>query len=248
MGTVFTIDVRDAGDWSSAIKAAVELLHRADAVFSTYRPDSEICRIQSGDLRVADASAEVRTVLDHCADAHLATGGAFTAMKNGRIDPTGLVKGWAIDEAGAALYEAGCANFAINGGGDVLVRGEAAPGRPWGVGIVDPADRTQILETVTSRALAVATSGTAERGLHIANPFTGTPADDVASATVVGPSMMLADAYATAAFVLGTHALAWIATIDGYEALLVSHDGTLMPSAGWAAAVDASNRAATKPG
>jgi thiamine biosynthesis lipoprotein len=247
MGTVFTIDVRDRGDWAEAIGTVVALLHRIDAVFSTYRPDSEICRIRSGALRVADASPAVRTVLDRCADASLATHGAFSAMHGGRIDPTGLVKGWAIDEAGAALRDVGCRNFAINGGGDVLVRGEAAPGRPWGVGIVDPHNRTRMLETVTGHGLAIATSGTAERGLHIADPFTGRPADGLASATVIGPSMTEADAYATAAFVLGRHALTWIAGVAGYEALLITHEGSLLASAGWAAAAGRTGRVENSP-
>ena len=238
MGTVFTIDVRDDaadGDWAAAIGSAVALLHHVDRVFSTYRADSDISRLRRGELRLRDAHPDVRTVLDLCADVQLDTRAAFSAMRGGRLDPTGLVKGWAIDRADAVLRAHGSANHAVNGGGDVLVAGSAAPGRAWGVGIVDPADRGRVLETVLVRDAAVATSGTAERGAHIDDPATGRPATDVLSATVVGPQMTLADAYATAAFVMGRDAIDWIAGVPGYEAMLVAADGTRLTSRGWAA-------------
>jgi thiamine biosynthesis lipoprotein len=240
MGTVFTIDVRDTsapgGDWATAVSAAVTLLHDVDRVFSTYRSDSDISRLRRGELRLRDAHPDVRTVLDLCADVQLETHAAFSAMRGGRLDPTGLVKGWAIDRASALLRKHGSGNHAVNGGGDVLVAGEAAPGRPWGIGVVDPADRTRVLETVLARDLAVATSGTAERGAHIDDPATGRSATGLLSATVIGPSMTLADAYATAAFVMGRDAIEWIRDVPGYEVMLVTPDGTRMTSRGWTSA------------
>lgn len=165
MGTAFTIDIRDPGDWRPAIGEVVTWLHHVDAVFSTYRPDGDICRIQRGELRVADADPEVGRVLDLCARAQAATGGAFTAMPLGKLDPTGLVKGWAIERASVLLTEHGLANHGINGGGDLQLAGEASPGQPWLVGISDPHDRSRIVSTVSGRDLA--TSGVAERGQHI---------------------------------------------------------------------------------
>lgn len=245
MGTVFTIDIRDAGSWAAAMDETVALLHRIDATFSTYRDDSDISRIRREELRVSDAHPDVQVVLDRCATTQLISRGAFSAMYDGRVDPTGFVKGWAIDEAAQVLRRNGCVNFAINGGGDVLVSGEAAPGRAWGVGIVDPHDRTRIRETVSVRDLSVATSGTAERGLHILDPFTGRPATALVSATVVGPRMAEADAYATAAFVLGPEAaMTWIATVDDYEAMLIAPDRTRTASAGWDALSTRAARAA----
>jgi thiamine biosynthesis lipoprotein len=202
-------------------------------MFSTYRDDSEISRLRRGELRLADASEDVRTVLDLCADVQLSTGGAFSAMHAGQVDPTGLVKGWAIGRAGELLRAYGSENHAVNGGGDVLVAGHAAPGRPWGVGIVDPHDRAGVVQTIACTDLAVATSSTSERGQHNVDPFTARPAAALASATVVGPDMALADAYATAAFVLGTAALSWLAGLDGYEGLLVTPDGECRHSDGW---------------
>ncbi|HTZ43994.1 MAG TPA: FAD:protein FMN transferase [Jatrophihabitans sp.] len=233
MGTAFTVDVRDPGDWQAAIGEVVTWLHHVDAVFSTYRPGSDISRLQRGELRLADADPLVAVVLDRCARVQADTGGAFTALSRGRIDPTGLVKGWAIERASALLRGRGAVNHAVNGGGDLQLAGEAAPGRGWQIGISDPHERGRVLAVVGGSELAVATSGVAERGNHILDPFTGRPAAALASATVIGPSLTLADAYATAAFVLGRDALRWIEGVPGYQALVVAADGGTARSSGW---------------
>jgi thiamine biosynthesis lipoprotein len=106
MGTVFTIDVRDPGDWTGAIADVVGWLHRVDRVFSTYRPDSDVSRLQRREIRLAEADPLVAEVLERCAELEAASGGHFSARRGGRIDPTGLVKGWARQRAG------GCATAA----------------------------------------------------------------------------------------------------------------------------------------
>lgn len=233
MGTVFSIDVRDAGEWDDAIADAVAWLHHVDAVFSPFKADSDISRLGRGELRLADADPEVRSVLDLCAEVGAATGGCFSALADGRIDPTGLVKGWAIERASRLLRRHGSANHAVNGGGDVQLAGEAAPGRAWAVGVADPTDRTRVLTTITGRDFAVASSGVAERGAHIVDPFTGRPATALTGATVIGPSLSYADAYATAAFVMGPDAVRWIEGVPGYAALVVEADGRQRTSPNW---------------
>jgi thiamine biosynthesis lipoprotein len=234
MGTVFTIDVRDTGDWAGPIDDVVAWLHHVDDVFSTYKSDSAISRINRGELRLEDADPDVVPVLELCTEVQRETLGYFTALPMGRIDPTGLVKGWAIERASTLLRKAGSGNHAVNGGGDMQLAGESAPGRPWRVGIADPTDRSRVVTVVSGRDLAVATSGTAERGLHIVNPFTGSAAAAYfRSATVVGPSLTRADAYATAAFVMGAQAPRWADTVQGYETLLIAADGTAAASSDW---------------
>jgi thiamine biosynthesis lipoprotein len=233
MGTVFSIDVRDPGDWTGAIADVFGWLHRVDRVFSTYRADSDVSRLQRREIRLAEADPLVAEVLGRCADLEAATGGYFSARLAGRIDPTGLVKGWAVEAASRRLRAHGSANHAVNGGGDVQLAGEPEPGREWTVGIADPHRPGQILATVRGRELAVATSGTAERGAHVLDPFTGRPVTHLASATVAGPDLSTVDAYATAAFVLGRSALAWIDGIPGQAALLVDPDGSRHTSAAW---------------
>lgn len=239
MGTVFTIDIRDAGDWSLTVTEVVDWLHHVDAVFSTYRPDSDLSRIRRRALRVADADPAFGPVLDLCARAQADTGGAFSAMSGGLLDPTGLVKGWAIERASQLLRRHGSANHAVNGGGDLQLAGEAEPGRAWGVGIADPFDARRVLTVVRGRDLAVATSGVAERGLHIVDPFTGRAATGVASATVVGPRLALVDAYATAAVVLGPDAVRWVDGMIDHAALVITSEAEQLASATWAAHLDA---------
>lgn len=233
MGTVFTIDIRDPGPWDDAISEVTAWLHHVEAVFSTYRPDSDISRLRRGELSAETASPLVPEVLGLCARAERETAGYFTASWGTGTDPTGLVKGWAIERASQLLRGRGSRNHAVNGGGDIQTAGEASPGRPWGVGISDPFDRSRVFTVVTGRDIAVATSGTVERGAHIVNPSTGAPAADLASATVTGRSLTLVDAYATAVFAMGTRGLAWAAVMPGTEALLVSADGTARRTPGF---------------
>jgi FAD:protein FMN transferase len=235
MGTVFTIDIRDPGPWDGAVADAVGWLHHVDAVFSTYKEGSDISRLRRGELAVGDADPDVAPVLALCERLADETGGWFTAWWGAGLDPTGLVKGWAVERASERLLAQGSRNHAVNGGGDVQLAGEAAPGRPWSVGIADPFDRGHILATVSGRDLAVATSGTAERGAHILDPHAGAPARGLASASVVGPSLTRADAYATAAFARGPEALGWITAVPGYEALLVLPDARVVATPGLAA-------------
>lgn len=234
MGTVFSIDIRDPGRWGDAIGDVVGWLHRVDAMFSTYRADSEISRLRRGELAVRDADPLVTEVLDLCARMGSETDGYFSALWRGEIDPTGLVKGWAIERASLLLRAHGSDNHAVNGGGDMQIAGEASPGRPWRVGVSDPLDRTRVLTVVTGRDFAVATSGIAERGPHIVNPFTGTPATDLASVTVVGPELTRVDSYATAAFAMGANAQRWVEALPGHDALIVSSAGVTAATAGFA--------------
>ena len=155
-------------------------------------------------------------MLAACADVSARSGGYFTARPGGRFDPSGYVKGWAIERAAAMLTAAGSAEHSVNGGGDIQCVGDHGPGQPWRVGIADPLRPGSLALVVTGQDFAVATSGVAERGAHIVNPHTGQPATGLASITVVGARLAATDAYATAAFAMGpppgTGWRAWTAT------------------------------------
>lgn len=222
MGTVFSIDIRDPGDWTVAVCDVAAWLHHVDGIFSTYRDDSDISRLRRGAVALADVHPEVAEVLDLCVQMQRETDGYFTALWSGALDPTGLVKGWAIERASEMLRLAGSAHHAVNGGGDIQLAGEAAPGEPWRVGVSNPADRTQVMRVVTGRDFAVATSGRGERGDHIVNPYTRSPATELAAVTVVGPSLTRADAYATAALAMGPAAGVWLHNRVGYDGFVVA--------------------------
>jgi thiamine biosynthesis lipoprotein len=212
------IDVRDAVVPAGALDAAFAVMRRADQLFSTYRPDSEISRIDAGELRVDDASADVRNVLAECERLRVQTGGYFDARATGSLDPSGLVKGWAVERAHKTLVRAGIRHGCINAAGDVRVWGGHPDGRPLRVGIRDPLHADRISAVVEIHDGAVATSGAYERGDHIVDPHTGRPARDLLSVTVTGPELPTADAYATALFASGSAEADWLAADPGYAA------------------------------
>src|SRR5450759_3936391 len=197
MGTVVSFDLRDEVA-PTVLTDAVEWLHRVDRTFSTYRSDSQISRLDRGDLTAADCDADVRSVLALGSALAEASHGYFTVRPAGRLDPSGVIKGWAIERASDILRAGGSANHAVNGGGDIQLAGEAAPGQPWRVGIAHPHQPGELVTVVSGRDIAVATSGTAELGDHIVNPVTVRPATELASITLVGRDLTTVDAYATA--------------------------------------------------
>jgi FAD:protein FMN transferase len=235
MGMPISVDIRDADAQPQAAEAVFDWLRLVDRIFSTYRPDSEVSRLNAGTLDIEDASRLLREVLDQCAALRTQTGALFDpwALTPGTVDPTGLVKGWATERAAAILRGAGARRFAINAGGDVRV-GAAPPGQPsWRVGIRHPRrhDRVAAIAAVTDAA--VATSGTYERGSHIVDPRTGRAPEGVLSVTIVGPDLGRADAYATAAYALGHNGPAWTAGLAGYEALTILADETVYITPGF---------------
>ena len=176
MGTVFSIDVRDPGRLGRADRRR----GRAGCTASTPSsaptgPTATSAASAAARLDLAELDPLVAEVLAECDRLTAETDGYFSASWAGAVDPTGLVKGWAIERASALLRARGSVNHAINGGGDMQLAGESHPGQPWRVGIADPLDRTRVLTVVTGRDIAVATSGTAERGAHIVDPHSGLP-------------------------------------------------------------------------
>jgi thiamine biosynthesis lipoprotein len=227
MGTVVSIDLRDGDPGPGAIEQAVAWLHEVDARFSPYRPDSEISRLADGSLTEREAHPDVRAVLAMCEAMRVDSDGAFDARRwssDGRLEPSGFVKGWAVQRATDDLDAAGARNFAIDAGGDVVARGEPEPGRGWRVGIRHPREGDRVAAVLAVRDLAVATSATYERGRHIHDPRSPQAPTGLQSLTVVGPSLTWADAYATTAFVLGLDGLAWVADHAGYGALAITDD------------------------
>jgi thiamine biosynthesis lipoprotein len=233
MGTVVSFD---APDWAGPVLGrAVQWLHWVDATFSPYRDDSDVSRFGRGSLPLADCAPELAEILAACAEVSALSGGYFTTTPGGRFDPSGYVKGWAIERAAAMLTMVGSAEHSVNGGGDVQCVGDRGSGQPWRVGIADPLRPGALALVVTGQDFAVATSGVAERGAHIVNPHTGQPATGLASLTVVGAALAATDAYATAAFAMGPAARDWVASLDGYEAFAIAPDGRTWQTSGFRA-------------
>ena len=225
MGTTVSVAVVPPLVSNDTLDAFFTQLREVEARFSTYRDDSEVSRLAQGELAESDASPDLRHVLAACDQLALVTDGAFDARghrPDGRLDPSGFVKGWAMEEAAWLLDSAGARNYWINAGGDIVARGSAGPGRPWRVGIRHPhqADRVAAVLAVSDRA--VATSGDYERGGHVRDPRrAATPAGGLRSVTVVGPALAFTDAYATALFVMGIDGLRWLSSQPEYAAYAI---------------------------
>jgi len=217
---------RHAGDahGDAAWAAALEVLRAADRTFSTYRADSVISRMNRG--VPVDTPPEVADVLAIGAAAERSSGGAFALRRDGVLDPSGVVKGWAAERAAVALAALPDTDFCLSAGGDITCRTGEPAAAPWRIGIEDPRDPTRIVAVVPIRTGAVATSGTAHRGAHIVDARTGRAPGGLASVTVVGRSLTAVDVDATAAFALGADGERWLTTRGHRAAFVVRTDGT----------------------
>lgn len=229
MGMPISIHLRgkdvDSPMVAHVVEDAFELLREADRLFSTYQADSEVSRIRRGELDAEHADPLVQQVVALCRQAGELTKGAFTDQLPDdqgvlRFDPTGLVKGWAADRAANRLAELSGLSFCLNAGGDVVVGGKDGSGATWRVGIEDPRDRSRVAQVVELHQGGVATSGTAARGAHLYDPHAQTFVGRAGSVTVIGPSLMWADVWATALFV-GPKALMlrFSEVADGYRVI-----------------------------
>lgn len=227
MGTTASVHVNDDID-GVAFQHCVDVvraeLDRWESMFSVFRPDSEVSRINDGSIHLLDASREVIEVIDACTWLEQASHGAFSVRNSEEstvINPSGFVKGWAGEKVARLLGEQGLSHVYVGIGGDFMALGGLTDDEPWRIGIIDPRDPDQLVGTVDIIDGAVATSGIAERGRHIWDPRNGGPAETFLSVTVTGPSLMWADAFATTVFVLGDAGFDWLKQFPGYDLMVV---------------------------
>jgi thiamine biosynthesis lipoprotein len=225
MGMPIVVEVRDD---DAPFDEVFGWFRWVDETFSTYKPGSEISRVARGE---SSTTPEVREILERCDELRARTNGYFDAYAGGPLDPSGLVKGWAVDHAADLLDAAGVREYVVNAGGDMRLRGT------WRVGIQHPLERQAVAAVVEATDLALATSGEYARGRHVLDPHTGEPSEGILSVTISGPDLATADAYATAAFAMGAQiAPHWVARLRDYGALLILDDERMLstPSFGCA--------------
>ncbi len=240
MGMPITVEILDAVVMSEVFDDVFAAFAEVDETFSTYKETSEISRLNRGEIAVAQCSAAVREILALCEVTRIETNGYFNAMREGVTDPSGIVKGWAIQQAAERLRREGWRDFYIDAGGDVQAHG-LKEGRPWRVGIRNPFRREEIVKVLSIRDVGVATSGTAIRGQHIYDPFRpGVPLGDIVSLTVIGPNVYEADRFATAAFAMGRQGISFVGSLDGLEGYMIDADGKATYTAGFERFVDRS--------
>jgi FAD:protein FMN transferase len=240
MGTTIRIDVRrspltdvETGD---VVERAYERLREIDRIFSTYKTDSDITRLGRGEITVAECHPDVAVVLELCDNVQRLTDGVFDIRRAATtppsselqpggprpdpIEPSGLVKGWAVERASEVLERAGLRDFCVSAGGDMWCSGEMEPGEAWRIGLQHPIKRDKIMAVLDVRDTAIATSGNYERGLHIVDSK-GDAADELLSVSIIGREIVLADAYATTAFAMGRAGIDWIVAQEGFDVYAV---------------------------
>jgi thiamine biosynthesis lipoprotein len=226
MGMPITVELVDAVATECMIDEVFAFLDYVDNKFSTYKEDSEISRINRKEIARNDYSEDMRTVLALAQETKEETNGYFDIMRGGNgsaiCDPSGIVKGWAIQNAAELLREKGLQNFYVDAGGDIEVAGKNERGQDWRVGIRNPSNLREIVKVLSVTNCGVATSGTYVRGQHIySNRNNGRPIDNIVSLTVVGPNVYEADRFATAAFAMGRDGIHFIESLEGFEGYMI---------------------------
>ena len=221
MGMPITLEVEDATVTHSDFDTVFAYFVTVDETFSTYKVTSEISKINTGELSIANASTDVRTILALSEQTKKDTHGYFDIYHDGVCDPSGIVKGWAISHAADMLKAQGFCNFYVDAGGDVQVVGNKN-GQLWRVGIRNPFNRNEYVKVLALTDRGVATSGTAIRGQHIYDPHQQNMAlTDIVSMTVIGLNIYDADRFATAAFAMGRQGIQFIETLAGFEGYMI---------------------------
>lgn len=239
MGMPIEIEIVGDGDVKSVLEAAFAYLVAVDERFSTYKESSEISQINRGELSLAAASDEMREVFAIAEITRQETNGYFDICKpDGFIDPSGVVKGWAIRNTAALIRAAGRDHYMVNAGGDIAMGGLNTLGTEWSVGIRNPFSTNEIIKVVYPHGKGIATSGSYIRGDHIYNPHA--PEEtirDIVSITVIGPDVLEADRFATAAFAMGKDGIVFIEQLPGFEGYMIDAQGIATMTSGFAAHV-----------
>ena len=226
MGMPITIEIAESKANESDIASIFDYFASVDRMFSTYKKESEISRLNAGEITKKQISTDVRQILQLADDTKKESHGYFNIEHNGKIDPSGIVKGWAIFNAAGLLKEHGFQNFYVDAGGDIQVSGKNEKGTDWTIGIRNPFNRDEIVKVVRLVNKGIATSGLYVRGQHIYNPHQpNAPITDIASMTVIGPNVYDADRFATAAFAMGVKGIQFIEKLPGYDGYMIDSKG-----------------------
>lgn len=235
MGMPIIVEIADKDAARADLEAVFDYFREVDARFSTYKPNSEISRINRGELSIEEWSDAMRDIFKRADDTRVETAGYFDIHRpDGSIDPSGIVKGWAIRNAARLLEARGRLDFFVDAGGDIEARGKNGKGESWSIGIRNPLNRDEIVRRVRLSDAGIATSGTYIRGDHIYNPhMPGQKPEAFLSLTVIGPDVYEADRLATAAFAMGEQGLYYIEAKPGFEAYAIDAEGMATYTSGF---------------
>ncbi len=235
MGMPVTVEIAGAQAAQASMDKVFDYFRYVDNTFSTYKVDSEISRINRGELRPTQYSEDMKSIFELAEETKERSRGYFDIRTpDGSIDPSGIVKGWAMHNAATLLRSLGHDDFYVEAGGDIQTSGKNARGEEWRIGIQNPFKLEEIVKVVSPNGSGIATSGTAIRGKHIYDPHTARPVEaDLASLTVIGPNVYEADRFATAAFAMGEHGINFIEKIGGLEGYAIDMKGIATMTSGF---------------
>lgn len=235
MGMPITVEVVDKHATTNIFDIIFDYFKYIDEKFSTYKDESEIMKINRGELKEENYSFDMKEVFILFEKTKKETDNYFDIKnKDGLIDPSGLVKGWAIHKACNLLKENGFKNFCIEAGGDIETFGLNNEAKPWTVGIRNPFKQEEIVKILKSENKGIATSGTYIRGAHIYNPKNFSQSlDEIVSFTVIGSDIYEADRFATAAFAMGKNGILFIENLPSFEGYMINKDGIATMTSGF---------------
>lgn len=234
MGMPITVEIVGLQKDEGLINEVFEYFDGVDQKFSTYKKESEITLINEKKIKPEDYSEEMKTVLSLCEKEKKETNGYFDINNKGKLDPSGLVKGWAIYNAAEILKKNKIKNFYVEAGGDIQVWGKNANGKRWKVGIRNPFKISENVKIVRLNNEGMATSGTYLRGQHIYNPKNkGALITEIVSLTVIGTNIYEADLKATSAFAMGKKGIYFIEDLPGFEAYVIDNQGIATYTSGF---------------
>lgn len=234
MGMPVTVEISNPSVTKEIFNYVFDHFKYVDEKFSTYKSSSEISRINRGEIPKQNYSKDMKEILTLSEETKNHTNGYFDIIRDGKYDPSGLVKGWAIYKAAQILQEKGLNDFYVEAGGDIQTRGLNKDGLAWKIGIRHPFENEKIIKVIYVRDLGVATSGTYMRGQHIYNPKEKNKSIvDIVSLTVIGPNIYEADRFATAAFAMGRNGIFFIENLKKFEGYMVDADGMAVETSGF---------------
>lgn len=229
MGMPVTIEVKGEGQEVKVnrdIEKVFDHFREVDEKYSPFKDTSEVGKLNRGEK----VSGEMEKILKLAKALKEETNGYFDVKRpDGKIDPSGIVKGWAIKNAADILRKLHYKRFYIDAGGDAEI-----VGRNWKWGIRNPFNVREIVKVLKLSNCGIATSGTYERGQHIYDPVGGKDLiTDIVSLTIIGPNVYEVDKFSTPAFAMGRRGIEFIERQKDLEGYMIDKNGIATMTSGF---------------
>ena len=233
MGMPVTVEItgKESPKMKKDIEKVFDYFRWVDEKYSPFKETSEVGKLN----REEKVGAEMKEILRQAQDLKDATGGYFDVVRpDGKIDPSGIVKGWAIKNAADILRKLGYKRFYVDAGGDAEISVGNRSVDTWKWGIRNPFNKNEIVKVLKLGNCGIATSGTYERGQHIYDPVGGkSEINDIVSMTVIGPDIYEADKFSTPAFAMGRHGIEFVERMKGFEGYMIDREGIATMTTGF---------------